>query len=76
MFPLGPYYCAKDTLLNSVTACGFLPALMDVSELIDFTHTTAKSGAIDPVTDMQGDKVLIIRGKYDSLVKQGQYHST
>jgi hypothetical protein len=44
---------------------------MDVDELINITRLSALIKVIDPVDEMKGARVMIIRGRRDSLVRQG-----
>jgi hypothetical protein len=67
----GPYYCARNSFWNTVSTCSILPNLIDVPGLIAFTRETERNGTIDPVDGMKGDKVIIVRGVIDSLVKLG-----
>jgi hypothetical protein len=67
----GPYYCAKNSLYRTLSVCSVAPAFMDVDELINITRLSALIKVIDPVDEMKGARVMIIRGRRDSLVRQG-----
>ena len=73
--PIGPYYCAEDNVLRALTVCEQDPALINVPELVSITHATEQTGTIDPVKEMWGDKVLLVSGTLDTVVRQGWYTS-
>ena len=72
----GPYWCANANVDIALTACMKNPALINLSELVAITHSTAATGFIDPVTALRGDRVLVYSGELDSEVHRGVVEKT
>ena len=69
---LGPYYCAQGNAGIALSSCMTFPYLINVPWLVGITRTTELSGTIDPLDGMRGDKILLVSGKLDTVVKQGR----
>jgi poly(3-hydroxybutyrate) depolymerase len=67
----GPYYCARDNAWIGSTACSIYPFLIRVPRLVAITRTASLRGYIDPLDGMRGDKILLVSGKLDTVVRQG-----
>ena len=65
----GPYNCAEGSALNAVVRC-FGRAAIPVAELVKTTNEWAKSGLIDPTTNLAASKVYLFSGAKDSVVSQ------
>jgi poly(3-hydroxybutyrate) depolymerase len=74
----GPYYCAQGSLAIASPNCVCVPTIAcalsattrDVPHLIEVTDQNARSGAIDPTSDLRGHRVWMFSGKFDSTVRQ------
>jgi hypothetical protein len=67
----GPYFCAKGNVTRAITVCMKYPLFINVTELVSITHAMEQNKTIDPVQEMQGDKVLLVSGLLDTVVRQG-----
>lgn len=77
IFPmLGPFWCAQDDVDIALSACMKKPSLIDVSELVTITHTTALTTTIDFPRNLKGDRVYLFSGTKDSVVVSGKYIAT
>ena len=66
----GPYGCAQGSLEMALSAC-LNPAqdkLPDVDALLEAVKLRAASGAIAPLSGLDGDKVFAMHGKLDATV--------
>jgi poly(3-hydroxybutyrate) depolymerase len=68
---IGPYFCAKGNVTRAITVCMKYPLFINVTELVSITHAMEQNKTIDPVQEMQGDKVLLVSGLLDTVVRQG-----
>lgn len=77
----GPFWCANANLEIALHNCMTDPVLISVTELETITYTTHASGFIDNPKHMANDRVYLVSGEKDSVVKQGvvkkleQYYS-
>jgi poly(3-hydroxybutyrate) depolymerase len=63
----GPYNCADGSVLNALMRCLGRTAI-PVDDLVKTTHEWAKSGAIDPTSNLAASKVYLFSGAKDSVV--------
>jgi poly(3-hydroxybutyrate) depolymerase len=63
----GPYNCAEGSVLNAIGRC-LGRAAIPVADLVKFTDDWAKSGAIDPTTNLANSRVYLFSGAKDSIV--------
>lgn len=70
VFAGGPYYCARDSIQNALTACTVVPELLDVATLVRDTQSFASDGRIDSVDGLKNDRVFLYSGIVDTVVHQ------
>ncbi|XP_063786695.1 poly(3-hydroxybutyrate) depolymerase-like [Pseudophryne corroboree] len=71
MFAGGPYYCAIGNSLTATNACMKFPSTISVLPLKVYTETCAKTGLIDPLSNLARGRVFIFSGSADSVLLQG-----
>lgn len=82
VFAGGPYYCAEGSLSNATGRCMSASTAIPVSKLADTTRRWSSAGGIDPVSNLQNDKVYLFQGTNDTTVKPpvgaalNQYYQT
>lgn len=69
---LAPYYCAENAFTNVISKCSTAPGLLDIPMLVNTTRTAEQRRDIDSTDGLRGDKVMLISGKLDLHVRQGQ----
>ncbi|GAB6021354.1 hypothetical protein CHUAL_003962 [Chamberlinius hualienensis] len=62
-----PYYCAQNTL-GGAELCMYSPYLTRVNELIQVTDDNAASNSVDDTSNLEGAKVFVYAGKFDTVV--------
>lgn len=67
----GPFWCARGNLMTALGACMTSPNSIDNGRLFDQTATYAGNSQIDPVDNLQNDKVWLFAGSSDSTVVPG-----
>eukprot|EP00761_Pharyngomonas_kirbyi_P011608 gb/GECH01011634.1/.p1 GENE.gb/GECH01011634.1/~~gb/GECH01011634.1/.p1 ORF type:complete len:342 (+),score=60.29 gb/GECH01011634.1/:1-1026(+) len=67
----GPFWCANDNVEIALHNCMKDPVLISVTELETITFTTHASGFIDNPKHLANDRVFLISGQKDSVVKTG-----
>ncbi|CAG0878894.1 unnamed protein product [Cyprideis torosa] len=65
-----PYRCALGSLTLGLT-CMSSPLLTNVDRLIQDARDYANAGRIDPIANMQDDKVFLFQGTNDGTVRPG-----
>ena len=68
-----PFYCAQDEKTTALDACKVAPDLINVTTLVDITHTVATDGLIDDPQNMADDKVYLFSGTLDTVVVPGMF---
>lgn len=71
VFAGGPFYCAQDLVLDALTACMSVPAMIDLTILEDDAKNFASSGSIDSLDNLAKHNVYIFSGTEDFTVFQG-----
>lgn len=67
----GPFWCAQSKLPIALTSCTVDPSLIDISELVGITYSTALTGFIDNPTNLVDDAAWLFSGLKDTVVKTG-----
>lgn len=66
----GPYNCAQDSVVYATGRCMTHDTSIPVSSLVSQTNAWAKSGVIDPTSNLAASKVYLFSGTKDSVVDQ------
>lgn len=66
----GPYLCAKGDLQTALRNCMNPGSPINLDELIRKTEANARSGAIDPTSNLASHRVWLFSGTRDETVKQ------
>jgi poly(3-hydroxybutyrate) depolymerase len=66
----GPFYCAQDSLTTAENACMNAVSSTNVPTLESYTDSKAGAGAIDPTSNLNGQKAYLWSGTQDTTVKQ------
>jgi len=61
------YYCAENSLTGA-EMCMYDPYIINIGRLETYTENQASSGNIDDPSNIEGDKVFIFDGRYDTVV--------
>lgn len=73
----GPYYCAAGSLLNAAVCMGQVPFLPpNPALLLTSAQAFAGNGQIDPLTDLQNDRIYVFSGTRDTVVYQQAVDAT
>ncbi|MDB5992070.1 MAG: depolymerase [Herbaspirillum sp.] len=74
----GPYYCAANLLLTYAGICmGMVPMLPPNPNLmVAAAKLFASNGDIDPLTNLQKDRVYVFSGTKDTVVNQSAVNAT
>lgn len=73
----GPYYCAAGSLVNAAVCMGQVPFLPpNPALLLMSAQGFAASGQIDPLTDLQNDRIYVFSGTKDTVVYQQAVDAT
>lgn len=76
MIATPPYYCAQDTMMEGLTACMSQAELISVPLLQSEAEKMAASGAIDDLSNLNGSRIYIETGRYDTVVMQPVVNKT
>ena len=69
----GPFYCARNDSETAIKNCmqpDASHAVPAVEELVAFTDTTEKAGAIDTTQNLKHARIWLFSGRQDNVVKQ------
>lgn len=66
-----PYWCAQGSQVISTSACANAAYLINVNSLVQYTKEQASTGNIDPILDLQNDRIWLFSGLKDTVVNQG-----
>lgn len=66
-----PYYCAEGDVASALGRCMKEGSAIPVERLLEATDRFATAGRIDPVANLQDDRVWLYRGAADPHVDQG-----
>lgn len=69
----GPYYCSQGSMITALGTC--MEGSPDAAGLANTTRNLANSGAIDAVSNIGKQKILLFSGYNDGLVKQSVMNS-
>lgn len=68
IFAGGPYYCALGLESKAILDCMTMPINIQINKITNFADSKAKSGLIDPLTNLKDSKVFIWAGTKDTTV--------
>ncbi|XP_040201481.1 uncharacterized protein LOC120932811 isoform X2 [Rana temporaria] len=71
LFAGGPYYCASGSMASATTTCMLFANSINMNNLFSKAESYASSSLIDPLSNLQNDKVFIFSGTKDSVVAPG-----
>ncbi|EQC47185.1 hypothetical protein [Bacteriovorax sp. Seq25_V] len=76
LFAGGPYYCSQNNVMKAMKLCMEEQNLtIDTDDLLGEIKDLEDRGLIDPISNLNNDKVLIINGKRDHTVRERVSHS-
>lgn len=68
VFAGGPYSCAQGQVSTAVTTCMSSSSTLDPAPFVSLTKSYAAAGSIDPVANLQGQRIFLFGGANDSTV--------
>ncbi|QJQ05795.1 depolymerase [Undibacterium piscinae] len=73
----GPYYCAAGSLLNAAVCMGLVPFVPpNPAGMLVAAQGFALAGQIDPLSDLQNDRIYVFSGTKDTVVYQQAVDAT